>query len=134
MYLFQTKHDYCSTLIVTGESPKVCEEFYCQLKTKVDLKNLGEIAYCLGIKFNRNRTKREIYLSQGIYAQEVFERFNMTGGNPVETPLDPNVTLQSIDPDKPAFEQPLYRAAIGSLMYLAIATRPDISTTVNKLS
>jgi hypothetical protein len=51
---------------------------------------------------------------------------------PSTTPYDPSVTLRMNK--KIARDQLRYSQIIGSLMYLASATRPDISFAVSKLS
>ena len=55
------------------------------------------------------------------------------------TPIDPNIQLSkdqcfSIDKEKVAMSKILYREAIGSLMWAAVATQPDISFAVSLLS
>jgi hypothetical protein len=52
--------------------------------------------------------------------------------NPSSTPYDPSVTLRKNK--KIARDQLRYSQIIGSLMYLASATRPNISFAVCKLS
>ena len=57
----------------------------------------------------------------------------MADANPVSTPLSKSVKLENIkeqadDPTMP------YAKAIGSLMYAAIQTQPDISFVVQHLS
>ena len=51
---------------------------------------------------------------------------------PSLTPYDPSVTLRKNK--KVARDQLRYSQIIGSLMYVASATRPDISFAVSKLS
>ncbi|XP_046145004.1 secreted RxLR effector protein 161-like [Osmia bicornis bicornis] len=57
----------------------------------------------------------------------------------VATPLEPGVTLSiehgpSTDEEREQMVRVSYRELIGSLMYLALYTRPDIQYTVTKLS
>jgi hypothetical protein len=54
------------------------------------------------------------------------------GSKPSPTPYDPSVTLRKNK--KIARDQLKYSQIIGSLMYLASTTRPDISFVVSKLS
>ena len=59
--------------------------------------------------------------------------------NPVSTPMDPNVKLELESKDQSETEgDPKighgYAQLIGSLMYLAIASRPDIAYSVNRLA
>ena len=56
----------------------------------------------------------------------------MTGLKTHITPLDPNIQLSkdqcsSTDEEKVAMSKISYREAIGSLMWAAVATRPDIA-------
>ena len=50
------------------------------------------------------------------------------------TPLDPSVVLTPSTEEEPSSLDFPYTAVIGSLMYAAVATRPDISHAVQRLS
>lgn len=63
----------------------------------------------------------------------------MSDSKPVTTPLDGNVKLSKEMKPKTTEEveemkKVLYRSLIGSLMYLAVSTRPDIAYAVSTLS
>ena len=99
-----------------------------------DVTDLGSPQHFVGIEISRNRSLHTITLSQFCYIQTILERFHMSSCTPVRTPLDSNNPLIST----PSTEEPLndvpYAALIGSLMYAAVATRPDISFAVQHLS
>ena len=86
----------------------------------------------LGVQIHVDRN-HNIWLSQRDYAKSIIKRFQMEGSRPVSTPSDNS--LYSIDPNVDANqpERP-YRCLIGSLMFLAVLTRPDLSFTVSFLS
>ena len=69
------------------------------------------------------------------YIEKILERFNLQDTNPLSTPLDAHHKLsQSQSPSTPRqFDNMCnvpYREAIGSLIYAALGTCPDISFTV----
>jgi hypothetical protein len=47
------------------------------LRKSFSMKDLGEVAYILGIKIYRDRSKRLVGLSQDAYIDEILNRFNM---------------------------------------------------------
>jgi hypothetical protein len=109
-----------------------------QLGRIYELKDMGEAKFILGMKIKRNEDG-SIQLSQRAYTERVLERFKMSDAKPRSTPLPYGLTL-SID-DMPQSEEEIremkqipYREALGSLMWLQVATRPDLSFTVNVLS
>eukprot|EP00961_Rhodomonas_salina_P181165 2445138-Rhodomonas_salina.1 len=62
----------------------------------------------------------------------------MTGATPVSTPMEANTHLTSADSPAPeqinkAFRRE-YQRIIGSLMYIATFTRPDLAFAVNQCS
>ncbi len=75
-------------------------------------------------------------LSQSQYVQTVLYRFGMGDCNPVSTLLDPNIKLvkEPDNADLSEMKKVPYEALIGSLMYAALGTRPDIKYTVQALS
>lgn len=73
-----------------------------------------------------------IFMHQTAYANKVLQKFRMDDCVPVCIPSDPNQVLNKFD-DSGASNFP-YRHLVGSLMYLAIATRPDISYAIGNVS
>lgn len=95
---------------------------------KWEMRDLGQVSYSLGIEVIRNRSKREIMLSQRKFARDVLSRFNMLHSRPVSTPLPSGVKLTKDDcPTTPEAKAEMdvvsYLSAIGSL---AIGTRSDL--------
>jgi hypothetical protein len=72
-------------------------------------------------------------VAQTQYITKVLERFGMQDSHPVKTPLDFNVKLEKT-PEGERHHLPEYQNLIGSLMYTAINTRPDIAFAVQHLS
>ena len=59
----------------------------------------------------------------------------MTDSKPVSTPMDVNTKLTRTEEEPSDEEKRLpYRELVGALMYLAVATRPDIAFSVSALS
>jgi transposase InsO family protein len=108
------------------------------LKVHFDVKSLGQPNLLLGMKIHQEN--HLITLSQTHYIDALLEKFGLTDMNPVSTPMDINVKLDAITKDQEEQGEAHdritqgYAALIGSLMYLAIGTRPDIAFTVNKLA
>jgi hypothetical protein len=71
-------------------------------------------------------------LSQSYYVEKILSRFGFIDGKSSPTPYDPSVILRK-NKNEPT-DQLKYSQIIGSLMYLASATRPDISFAMSKLS
>ena len=72
------------------------------------------------------------------YVRDVIERFNMAGCKPTSTPLEMGNPLPTLEPttekERREMENVPYRSAIGSLMYLATCTRPDLAESVSSAS
>ncbi len=68
-------------------------------------------------------------LDQAAYAREILKEFNMEKCKSVWTLFVPNERLPNIDANE-AVEESLaarYRTLVGSLLYLAAGTRPDLT-------
>ena len=94
----------------------------------------GEIHFILGMEVKRDRSKRVITISQKSYLETVLDRFGMTDCNPVTTPLETGKRFQRLRDGEETVDLKQYQAAIGSLNYAAIATRPDLSLAIGMLS
>ena len=58
-------------------------------------------------------------------------RYRMADTNPVSTPADVNVKLVKEDGVSKPADRDLYQSLVGSLLYVAVATRPDIAQAVS---
>ena len=54
------------------------------------MSDLGELYFCLGVEFVRDRATRTISMNQTKYVMDVLKRFGMEDCKPVVTPLDVN--------------------------------------------
>ena len=86
------------------------------------------------MEIKRDRKKRKMTICQKTYLNDVLDRFDMQNCKPVSTPMEAGKVFTVLADNEEPVDVKLYQAAIGSLNYAAIATRPDISTAVGKLS
>ena len=124
---------YVDDMLVISQNLLWISELKEKLKIPFELKDLGEVRQCLGMEFTMKEGK--IRIAQKQYTEEVLSRFGMENSKPVSTPLDPGTKL--VKPDsclREELEEYPFRELIGSLMYLAVGTRPDIAFAVNSLS
>ncbi|MBW0542416.1 hypothetical protein O181_082131 [Austropuccinia psidii MF-1] len=105
------------------------------IKYKFDIKDLGKADLMLGIKLNH--VDDGLIISQTHYFESVLALYDMSYCRPVATPMVPNSHLKDSSLEEFSASKALnanYRSAIGSLSYLSVATRPDISFAVSSLS
>jgi hypothetical protein len=109
-------------------------EFCEQLTGKFKMRDLGDLRWFLGIRIVRNRDCRRIWLSQDSYVENIAARFNLDQlhGSP-STPM----TIELLTPNDEVADQAfihLYQRKVGSIMYAAVITRPDVARTAAVLS
>jgi hypothetical protein len=86
----------------------------------------------LGLQIER-LTDGSVFVTQESYTRKILERFNMLQCNKVDTPMDKLSDAEEKSDSIIVTDVP-YQEAIGSLMYLATGTRPDIMFAVSYLS
>lgn len=120
-------------------SPAEATTITKELRSKFDINDIGQPGMLLGMKIHKDDDSGTITLSQSHYIDSMLVRFGLQDANSVTTPLDMNINLDSIDP-LPIDATPdprassLYATAIGSLLYAAMGTRPDIAYAVHRLA
>ena len=134
--IFAVHVDDC---ILTGSSGTLIARYKREFHAKYALTDLGPLHWLLGIKITRDRAARTISLSQTSYIDTILSRFSLSDARPYQIPMSPTISLSKQDcPSNPTEEAHMrkvpYREAIGSLMYAAVATRPDIAFAVSTLS
>ncbi len=101
-----------------------------ELKLKFNTRNLRELNHFVGIKITHDRVNRTISISQGQYIREILEWASMSESNTVSTPMAPKQDFTKFDGPWPDYP---YTTMIGSLMWAALCTCPDIAFVVNNL-
>jgi hypothetical protein len=105
-----------------------------ELERRFKMTNLGTASQFLGLEISYPGDGA-IALGQRSYIDGLLRRFGLSSANGVATPMDPRVRLDVAEGEMLSLEdQGLYLSIIGSLMYAAMATRPDISFAVAALS
>jgi len=108
----------------------------------IEITDLRELHWLLGIEVSRNRNNHTLSLSQKSYLDSIIRCFNFQDLKPISNPMEPITKLHSrqspsTGADYAAMRHVPYREAVGSLMYASLGTRPDISyavTTVSRFS
>jgi hypothetical protein len=115
------------------------ERFKVEIAKHVEISDLGELHWLLGIKIRHERDKRSIHLSQCSYIDSILHRYNLQDLKPVSIPMEMSIRLlTSQSPATTAkFAQMCdvpYHEAISSLMYASLGTCPDILFAVQTVS
>ena len=115
-------------LILIASSDLFMVSMKNSLKTRFDMKDLGSLSCFLGIEFLQDG---DVFtMSQSKYLTKVLSRFGMLDVKVRTTPCENMSTYEDEEP----VSDSTYREAVGSLVYAMVATRPDLSFVVTKLS
>ena len=130
---------YVDDLIIMANTMSKMEEVKAMLKKEYDMKDLGELHYCLAVEFQRQRVDRTITMCQSKFVAQVLKRFNMEGCKPVGTPLDVShkmvkLSTEEFEKVRVEMQDVPYKEAVGSLMYAMVATRPDLAFPMSVVS
>jgi hypothetical protein len=126
-------------LIISSSLPRLVH-LKSKLSQLFEMTDMGEAHYILGLKIIRNRSARQLSLSQQEYVRRVVERYGMTNCNPATTPLTAGTVLSKDDcPSAPpatpvTINGHTYASIVGAIMYAMLGTRPDLAYAVGCLS
>ena len=102
------------------------------LETKFKMDDRGKLEWFLGIQINEDSEK--ITLDQETYIESVPEKFSTQGTKPSKTPAENNLKLMKASEVAQLVDETLYRKLVGSLLYIAKQTGPEIVWIVNVFS
>ena len=132
---------YVDDILIMGDDESEIKCTINKLNESFVIKNLGQPKEFLGIKIERDERSQTLILSQEKFITNMLKKFGFENTHPVATPM---VTSQVANRERKLREQDennlvsvpnrLFREVVGSLLYLANCTRPDISYAVNVLS
>lgn len=133
IYVRQSKDEklliaiYVDDGLIAGSSQTEVDSFLKLLTTEFKI-TVGSLDSFLGMQIEQRESG--FFVSQRSYVQKILHRFSMVDCKPTKTPAindqSDNASYAVLDTSVP------YRSAVGSLMYLACATRPDIVFAVSK--
>ena len=131
---------YVDDLLIFSSSLPRLIHLKRKLSELFEMTDMGEAHYILGLTITRDRSARQLCLSQQEYVRRVVERYGMTKCNPASTPLTTGTVLSkhncpSTPPATPVtIHGHTYASVVGALMYAMLGTRPDLAYSVGCLS
>lgn len=130
--LFFFVDDICMAYL--REDEVIAQSLKKQLMKSYEMRDLGELAWFCGIKIIRNRSKRLLWLNQGVYIKKIASRFDIKLHNrQVQIPLA-DKTLQKSSIIATKQQKHAFQSRVGSLNFAAVQTRPDIAFSVSLLA
>jgi hypothetical protein len=130
---------YVDDLLIFTNDEHYWREVKSILMDNFKMKDIGLASSVLGLRITRDQVNKSIKIDQSQYITEILNRFKMSDANPVKTPVDcgQKLTTDMCPTDaesKAEMAKIPYMEALGSLLFAAQITRPDICYAVNVLS
>ena len=124
---------YVDDIVIALQSETWIAKMKINLMQEFKMKDLGKIRYCLGFGFTHAADK--IFMMQRNQILQILKRFGIKDSRLAGTPIDSDAKLLRLE-NSSREEMEMYPICelIGSLMYLAVGTRPDIAYAISSLS
>ncbi|GLI65657.1 hypothetical protein VaNZ11_009257 [Volvox africanus] len=122
---------YVDDLLVAAKSMATVNAVKNRLMSAFDFRDLGEARVFLGYEIDRNCKERTLTLSQKRFVTELVAKYGLEEVNPCKVPLSKALRVVGERLDVQQFP---YGELVGSVLYLSVGTRPNISYSVGALS
>jgi Reverse transcriptase (RNA-dependent DNA polymerase) len=114
---------YVDDMIIAGDNQEVVDRFKKDVAKRFKVKELGGLRWILGMEVIRDTDKMTIEIKQTAYIDKILARFGMSQCKPVSTPMEKVLRRAETGDDQLRSE---YMKLVGSILYPANMTRPDI--------
>ncbi|KAI1840359.1 hypothetical protein JX266_013452 [Neoarthrinium moseri] len=104
-----------------------------ELHRRFKLEEKGELRWFLGMSIARDRVARKLWLSQESYIDKVAHTFGLANVD-WRTDIPMTGELMPFEGEATETSRLSYQAKVGSILYAAISTRPDIAFAAARLS
>jgi transposase InsO family protein len=125
---------YVDDILVACSDSSIVDRFCKRLLSSFDGRDLGDASHFLGIAIQRDRVNRSIKLSQARMVRDLLAKFSMDDAKPRTVPISTSLRLSKDEGEPLDTAVYPYSGLVGSLMYLAIGTRPDIAYAVSLMA
>ena len=125
---------YVDDVILAARSSKKLAEVKKELALRFDIKDMDRLHHFLGMKIVQDDTTGRVWIGQPAYTEALLKKFGMDEARTVATPVDSSMKLTKASEEDVLFDQHKYQSAVGSLLYLSVATRPDITYAVSNVA
>jgi hypothetical protein len=143
---------YVDDGLIASNKPETIKAMIEHLERKFEIRTLTPTRF-VGLNIVRDRPNRLMYIDQENTIDKMLKDYNMWDCKPSSLPADPNARLSACskpkseeekegkdeleehtEEEEKEMEKIPYREAVGSLIYLATTSRPDISFAVGQVS
>lgn len=118
-------------ILVGGPSDDAVKDVKRRISRHFEVRDLGEVKSYLGMQVLWDRNAGTVALSNPRHIADLLKEFNMEESKANHTPMAQGTELGG---GEPLPDGNRYAELVGSLMYLANQTRPDIAYAVGKLA
>ena len=118
----------------------MCRDLEKEFSAEFSMKIMGSVNHILGMDVRNSVENHTVHLSQTQYIINVYNNFQQHGVYCYGTPMDSKAQLSKAQCPTEGLAEALqmknmpYRELIGSLLWVANGTRPDVSFAVNTLA
>ncbi|XRB11075.1 retrovirus-related Pol polyprotein [Pseudoscourfieldia marina] len=123
---------YVDDIIFASKNEQTKDIFAGHLRKKYRITEPAQLTWALGMKVSF--AADGIILTQDLYVSKILERFGFTSAaKSATTPLAHGTTLTRAD-EEDAEARHLAQQFVGAILYAAVISRPDLSSTVRAMS
>ena len=130
---------YVDDLIIASGNNSLLGSTKHALSERFEMTDLGELKYFLGMEIGQDQVSGQVTMRQTKFLKSILSKFGMQDSKPVKTPQDTGLKLTKNMCEGGCLHEDTmksvpYRSYVGGIMYLMVATRPDLAAAVGILS
>ncbi|KAG5456943.1 MAG: hypothetical protein BJ554DRAFT_3174 [Olpidium bornovanus] len=115
-------------ILIAGPDKALITKIEAELESKFKMSDGSNLTFILGVRVSAHQDGMRA-MDQSHYDAQLLSKYGMQGAKPVATPLEKGAmeSLVETGTDATPIETGRYAEAIGSLLWLASMTRPDMA-------
>lgn len=125
---------YVDDLIVASSSKQELNNVKALVSGALDVVDGGVLKHFLGMEIERDGELGSIHIGHKQFIESLLNEYGMQNCKANALPLEEGFQVKCNEESCQGVNQKAYQSLIGSLMYLAMTTRPDILHSVTKLA